>query len=87
MKLTPELIEELEVLTLFNLNTTQEGIKVHSIAASGAIAATRRLYNKGLITQADGGYLTGLGHDAAEHVQKLITILTTEPTATGPEPR
>ena len=77
MSLTPELIEELEVLALFNLSTTQEGIKVHKSAEKTVIAATKRLHKKGLISQADGGYLTGLGHDAAQHAQDLVTILET----------
>ncbi len=77
MSLTPDMIEELEVLTLFNLSTTQEGIKVHASAEKTLIAATKRLHKKGLISQADGGYLTGLGHDAAQHAQDLLTILET----------
>ncbi|MFD2189326.1 TIGR02647 family protein [Pistricoccus aurantiacus] len=72
---TPELLEELKILCLFNLNTTQEGIKVHSSAAPEAIAATRRLHDKGLITQDDGGYLTSLGLDGARHAQDLLGIL------------
>ncbi|PCJ46233.1 MAG: TIGR02647 family protein [Moraxellaceae bacterium] len=76
MSFTPNLIEELEILALFNLSTMQEGIKVHKSAEKTAIAATKRLHKKGLITQADGGYLSGLGKDAAEHAQSLITILT-----------
>ena len=80
-RFSPELFEEVKVLGLFNLNTTQEGIKVHSNAAPEAIAATRRLHDKGLITQDDGGYLTSLGHDAAQHAQDLLTILTTETLA------
>ena len=75
MAFTAELKEELEILALFNLSTTQEGIKVHSDARPGLVAAAERLYNKGLTTQPDGGYLTGLGHDAAEHAQALLTIL------------
>lgn len=74
---TSELFEELKILCLFNLETTQEGIKVHSNAQPEAIAATRRLHDKGLITQDDGGYLTVLGHDAAQHAQDLLTILET----------
>lgn len=77
MSLTPDMIEELDVLTLFNLSTTQEGIKVHGSAEKTLIAATKRLHKKGLISQADGGYLTGLGHDAAQHAQDLLTILET----------
>lgn len=75
---SPELFEEIKILGLFNLSTTQEGIKVHSTAAPEAIAAARRLYDKGLITKDDGGYLTTLGHEAAQHAQDLLTILVSE---------
>jgi len=76
MTYTPEILEELELLSLFNLSTRQEGIKVHKDASSSAIYAAQRLHRKGLITQPDGGYLTRLGLDAAEHAQALLTILT-----------
>jgi uncharacterized protein (TIGR02647 family) len=75
MAFTPELIAELEILALFNLGTTQEGIKVHHTASPAAIAAAKRLHDKGLINQPDGGYLTSLGMDAAERAQVLLTIL------------
>lgn len=75
MSFTPELIAELEVLALFNLDSSQEGIKVHSDASPHLIAAARRLHDKQLTSQPDGGYLTSLGHDAAEHAQQLLTIL------------
>jgi uncharacterized protein (TIGR02647 family) len=78
MAYTPELIAELEILTLFNLSTTAEGIKVHHTAAASAVAAAQRLYDKGLTDQPDGGYLTSLGLDAAEHAQSLLTILTSK---------
>ena len=80
MAYTPELIAELEILALFNLGNTQEGLKVHHTASPAAIAAARRLHDKGLITQADGGYLTSLGLDAAEHAQALLTILNVTET-------
>jgi len=76
MSYTPELIEEINLLALYNISSTQEGIKVHKTAGAAAVAAAQRLYDKGLITQADGGYLTNLGIEAAEHVQSLLTILT-----------
>jgi uncharacterized protein (TIGR02647 family) len=76
MAFTPELVAELEILALFNLSNTQEGIKVHHTAAPTAIAAAKRLHDKGLISQADGGYLTSLGLDAVEHTQVLLSILT-----------
>lgn len=76
MIFTPELVEELEILSHYNLTTTLEGVKVHKTAAPAVIAATRRLHEKGLITQADGGYLTTLGLEAATHAQQMLTILT-----------
>lgn len=82
MTYTPEMLEELKVLCLFNLSTTQEGIKVHSTADPAKVAATRRLYERGLVTRPDGGYLTGLGHDAAMQAQGLLTILATAPATT-----
>lgn len=78
MPYTSELTEELNVLTLFELSNAQEGIKVHKSADKNAINAVNRLYEKGLVTQPDGGYLTALGLDAAEHAQSLLMILTTE---------
>lgn len=76
MRYTPDMVEELNVLLRFNLATTLEGLKVHHTAAAEVIEATRRLHDKGLITQEDGGYLTDLGREAAEHAQVLLGILT-----------
>ncbi|POZ99873.1 TIGR02647 family protein, partial [Pseudomonas sp. MWU12-2312b] len=71
----------LEILALFNLDSSQEGLKIHQTAAPKAIAAARRLYEKDLIDQPDGGYLTSLGRDAAQNVQTLLTILSVKETA------
>ena len=78
MRYTPDLVEELNVLLRFNLTTTLEGLKVHHTAAPEVIEATKRLHDKGLITKADGGYLTDLGHVAADHAQDLLGILTSD---------
>ena len=78
MHLTPELIEELNILTLYDLSILDEGIKVHTNADPAAIAATKRLHEKGLISLADGGYLTSLGLRAAEQAQGVLRILRTE---------
>lgn len=75
MSFTPELVAELEILSMYNLDSNQEGIKVHATAAPHVIAAAKRLHVKGLIDKPDGGYLTSLGHDAAEAAQQLLTIL------------
>ena len=37
--------------------------------------AATRLYEKGLIDHIDGGYLTDLGVETAEHAQILLQIL------------
>ncbi len=79
MTYTAEFLDELNVLILFDLSNHQEGIKIHKKTADGGtIDAAKRLHDKGLITQNDGGYLTGLGLDAAEHAQSLLMILTTD---------
>jgi|GEM_PF-38303 uncharacterized protein (TIGR02647 family) len=70
-----EIIEELSLLARFNLDSTQEGLKIHSTAEPEVVAASQRLFDKGLISQADGGYLTNLGLSAAEYAQKLLQIL------------
>jgi len=70
-----EIVDELNILVRYNLTTTLEGIKVHHTAAPDVIAATLRLYNKGLLSQEDGGYLTSLGREAAEHAHALLDLL------------
>jgi uncharacterized protein (TIGR02647 family) len=76
MPYTQDILEELDLLSRYNLATTLEGIKVHQhTAPEPMIAATQRLFKKGLITQEDGGYLTSLGRKAAEHTQAALLIL------------
>jgi uncharacterized protein (TIGR02647 family) len=76
MRFTPEHHEELNLLLLYKLTTTQEGIKVHKNADAETIAAAKRLHEKGLTTQEDGGYLTALGHEAAEQAHLLAGLLS-----------
>ncbi|MEN8259825.1 MAG: TIGR02647 family protein [Pseudomonadota bacterium] len=75
MPYTQNMLDEMNVLLRYKLTTTQEGIKVHHSADPAVISATRRLHEKGLITQEDGGYLTNLGLTTAEHVQAVHTVL------------
>lgn len=75
MTLTPALLDELELLNMFNLNTTQQGIKIHHDADPSRVDAGKRLFAKGMITLPDGGYLTPLGQQTAEHAQLLVTLL------------
>lgn len=75
MTFTSELVAELEVLALYNLANTQEGLKVHHDAHASLVTAAQRLHSKGLLTQVDGGYLTHLGIEAAEHAHAVLHIL------------
>ena len=76
MPYSPEQVDELAILALFNLSTSQEGIKVHEHTAEhSAVAAVTRLFQRGFVTQNDGGYLTNLGRETAEHAQALKTLL------------
>jgi len=75
MHYTKNEMEELEILIQYSLDSTQQGIKIHSSADKEKIEAVERLFDKGLVTAIDGGYLTELGRRAAEHAQALILML------------
>lgn len=75
MHYTQEQIAELDVLINYSLESIQQGIKVHSNADEVLIDAVKRLFDKGLVTQIDGGYLTDIGRKAAEHAQALVLML------------
>lgn len=85
MPFNQDRVDELNILMQFNLNSMQEGIKVHTNAEPSVIAATQRLYDKGILSQADGGYLTDLGLEAAELADKLLSILNSSVTSPSPE--
>lgn len=76
MSLDKLLLDEIELLNLFNLSSAQEGLKIHGDADPSKIAAAERLFHKGIITQVDGGYLTDRGIETAEHVHLLVNHLT-----------
>ncbi|EMR14260.1 hypothetical protein MPL1_01012 [Methylophaga lonarensis MPL] len=76
MTIAQTIIDEIEVLMQFDLDSTLSGIKIHhSSARPGLVEAAERLFNNGFIDQIDGGYLTELGHEAAEHIQSAIRLL------------
>lgn len=79
MSLSHEFLEDLELLNLFNLESSQGGIKIHQQAAPERIASAKRLFEKNFITLEDGGYLTSLGIEAAQHTQALVTMLQVDP--------
>lgn len=67
--------EEINMLIRFSQSSDHQGLKVHQDAAPELVEATRRLFAKDLITQMDGGYLTPLGHEAADQAHALLNIL------------
>lgn len=75
MPYSPEQMHELDVLIRYRLDSAYQGLKVHRSANPETIEAVKRLYQKGLITRIDGGYLTDLGIKAAEHAQTLLLML------------
>lgn len=75
MDINEDFIADVELLNLFELDSSQEGLKIHQDATPKRIASARRLFESKLVTQMDGGYLTPLGMQAAEHAQALVRIL------------
>jgi uncharacterized protein (TIGR02647 family) len=75
MKLSNDTLEELNILLQFDLSNTQQGIKIHHDAGIPAVSAASRLFEKGLIDQEDGGYLTSMGRIACEHATSLTRLL------------
>ncbi len=76
MQFNKELTEELNLILKFPHKSLMQGLKIHNDADSEVIAAAQRLHEKGIITQPDGGYLTSLGHDLAEHAKVIQSALT-----------
>ncbi|KLN63136.1 MULTISPECIES: TIGR02647 family protein [Vibrio] len=76
MKFTPEHMSELNLLLQFDISSAATGIKVHHEASKEMQAAVQRLYEKGLCTLPDGGYLTDEGIEMAEHADKALRVLT-----------
>ncbi len=69
-------LEELNLLLQFDSASLSNGIKVHSSARPEVIAACRNLFDKDLITQRDGGYLTDAGIEARAHAESLAGLLS-----------
>jgi len=80
MHFSKDNIVELDVLMLFDLSTGQQGIKMHKNAEASMMSAAHKLFDKGFLTLADGGYLTPLGREAAEHAHALHTMLNAHET-------
>ena len=76
MPFTQEFTEELNLILKFPNKSLMQGLKIHHDAEPSVVAAAQRLFDKGIVTRPDGGYLTNLGHDLAEHAEVIQSALT-----------
>lgn len=70
------LFEEMKLLAKFPEKSQLEGIKIHRDASPQIIASAKSLFEKGLITLPDGGYLTDSGLETADHLHHVLTTLS-----------
>ncbi|MCG9598046.1 TIGR02647 family protein [Vibrio sp. Isolate25] len=76
MKYTADKMAELNLLLQFDISSSATGIKVHHEATEEMQTAVKRLFDKGLCTLPDGGYLTDEGIEVAEHADKILRVLS-----------
>ncbi|RDV26848.1 TIGR02647 family protein [Alteromonas aestuariivivens] len=70
-----DMTEELNLILKFPSESLLQGLKIHHDANQSVVHAAERLYAKGIISQPDGGYLTDLGIDIAEHARRIQSAL------------
>lgn len=75
MSFTPQTIDQLNLLLQFDSSSLDRGLKVHSSTRRELIEACLVLFEKGLVSQSDGGYLTNAGVEARAHAQALAGLL------------
>ncbi len=69
------LFEEIKLLAKFPEESHMEGLKIHNDADPATINSAKALFNKGLTTQTDGGYLTDSGREMAEHLHTVLDTM------------
>lgn len=74
MHIDQELIDELNLLRRFSMGGPV-AMNVHDNPDPAVIAAAGRMFEKGLITTAEGGQLTDSGREAIEHMERLFNLL------------
>lgn len=75
MPFTNNTLEEMNLLLQFDSSTLGKGVKVHSNARPEVISACQALFDKGLVSQSDGGYLTDAGVEVLAHLEALAGLL------------
>lgn len=68
--------EEMKLLAKFPVKSQLEGLKIHNDANPSIINAAKSLFEKGLISQPDGGYLTDSGLEAVDHLNHVLATLS-----------
>ena len=76
MTITYALDAELDLSLQFPNESWMQGLKIHHDDEPSAVAAVKRLFEKGIVTLPDGEYLTDLGHDLFEHALVVKMTLT-----------
>jgi uncharacterized protein (TIGR02647 family) len=76
MTFSSDMLAELNLLLKFPQKSLMQGLKIRQDAEPELIAAAQRLFDKGIVTLHDGGYLTDLGHDLFEHAHVIKLALT-----------
>ena len=70
------LFEEMKLLAKFPTQSQLEGIKIHNDATPIVITAAKALFDKGLISQTDGGYLTDSGIETVDNLHRVLATLS-----------
>ena len=68
--------EEMKLLAKFPVKSQLEGLKIHNDASPTIINAAKSLFEKGLINQPDGGYLTDSGLETVNHLNHVLATLS-----------
>ncbi len=70
-----DLFEELKLLAKFPEESHLEGLKIHHDADESLVKSARSLFDKGMVSQMDGGYLTDSGREMVEHIHTVLDTL------------
>lgn len=70
------LFDEIKLLAKFPEKSHLKGIKIHHTADPAMITSAKSLFEKGLISQPDGGYLTDCGLETVDHLHHLLATLS-----------
>lgn len=68
--------EEMKLLAKFPVKSQLEGLKIHNDADPSIISSAKSLFEKGLISQPDGGYLTDSGLETVDHLNHVLATLS-----------